>query len=121
MLAQMLAETLSGCGNRVEKFSQRQLGFALAGWLGKCESHAFSRSPPSRASVHSNHGNVLCGHVLSRRYCNRGDCPDEWTSASHPGTLSAAIANRILFVLLLVGLAHSLCGATGARLSVIRM
>ena len=51
--AEMLAEALGGGGGRVEKFLQRRLGSALAGWPGNAVLHAFSRSPPSRAGVYA--------------------------------------------------------------------
>ena len=51
--AEMLAEALGGDGGRVEKFRQRRLGSAMAGWPGNAVLHAFSRSPPSRAGVYA--------------------------------------------------------------------
>ncbi len=49
---EMLGEALGGEG-RVEKFQQRWLGSAMAGWRGDAVLHDCSRSSPSRPGVYA--------------------------------------------------------------------
>jgi len=55
--AEMLAEALGGGGGRIEKFSQRRLGSALAGWPGNAVLHAFHEA--------HHRGQVLCSRISS--------------------------------------------------------